>query len=506
MPLRNLAWLLAVPAVVALGLALAYSAPPPDKDYKLVKQIVEVLAIVDENFVKELSDEDRQRLVEDMIDGGLHRLDPHSEYLNEERIQQFERASEGSFGGVGIVLGIDDATRMLKVDHPMPGTPAFDKGVVAGDLIVKVGDTPLHSLPENFTPEDRRAAIETARKLITGEVDTQVVLTTRRAGRNPTDVPVSLTRARVAIHPLAGIRRRADDPMKWEWFADPQFKIAIIRIRTFSELVAGSDRTPGEIQAAVAEIEQAGGRAIILDLRGNLGGLLDQAVRVSDLFLTDGRIVATRDRHRSERAFNAKADGTVFQPKPGEPRPMAVLVDRQSASASEIVAAALQDHNRAVVVGERTYGKGSVQRTFEVSKDPPARIKLTIETYWRPSGKNIDRPTAPKENPDEWGVRPNQGLEVPLSEDDIEQYIVAMDLADWVAGKPGAVGQPVPRPVVPKSRRTGKPVFDDPAAYQDKVQQKAIDYLRRQLSGVGRAPAPVPGPLPGGVVGPKVAA
>src|SRR5205807_2229295 len=120
---------------------------------------------------------------------------------------------------------------------------------------------------------------------ITGEIGTPVTLTLRRAGRNPADVDVTLTRARVELHPVAGVARRPDDPMKWEWFADPQFKIAVIRIKTFSELVAGTDRAGGELQAAVAEVEQAGGRAIILDLRENPGGLLDQAVKVSDLFL-----------------------------------------------------------------------------------------------------------------------------------------------------------------------------------------------------------------------------
>ena len=507
MPLRNLAWLLTVPALVALGLVLNATAPPPDKDYRLVRQVVDVLAIVDENYVKELSDDDRQKFVENMIDGGLYKLDPHSEYLNADRLRQFETASEGAFGGVGIVLGIDEETGHLKVDHPMPETPAYNAGVVAGDLIVRVGDTAIPPLPKDHTgpvnPDDTAAArITKARQLITGEVGTPVTLVTRRKGRTPEEQPVVLNRAKVEIHPIAGVARRGDDPAKWEWVADPQFKIAVIRIRSFSELVAGGERGGGELQAAVAEIEKAGGRAIILDLRENLGGLLDQAVKVSDLFLTEGRIVATRDRHGSERPFNARSEGTIFLPKPGEPRPMAVLVNRNSASASEIVAAALQDHNRAVVVGERSFGKGSVQRTFDVSKDPPAKIKLTIETYWRPSGRNIDRPRAPKDDPDQWGVRPNAGLEVPLTEEDIDQYAGAMAMQDWVAGKPAVVGPNPPRPPVPKGRNR-KPLFEEGKPYEDKVQKAAIDYLRKELGGVGRAPAPLPG---GGPLIPRVAA
>src|SRR5262245_41929945 len=124
MPLRNLIWLLVVPGLVALGLAIGYSAPAPDKDYQLVRQVVEVLAEVDANYVRELTDDERQRLVEDMINGGLHKLDPHSAYLNETHLKQFETETEGSYGGVGILLGKDEKTKLLKVEYPMAGTPA----------------------------------------------------------------------------------------------------------------------------------------------------------------------------------------------------------------------------------------------------------------------------------------------------------------------------------------------------------------------------------------------
>ena len=144
MPLRNLAWLLSVPAFVLLGLTISYSAPAPDKDYVLVRQVVDVLAEVDANYYRELSDDDRQKLVEDMINGGLRQLDPHSEYLNEKKLKEFKTNSEGSFGGVGIVLGIDAETHLLKVRNPMPGTPAYEGGVIANDLIVKIDG---HAIP-----------------------------------------------------------------------------------------------------------------------------------------------------------------------------------------------------------------------------------------------------------------------------------------------------------------------------------------------------------------------
>jgi carboxyl-terminal processing protease len=461
MPLRNLVWLLAVPAVVLVGLAITSSAPAPDKDYQLVRQIVDVLAEVDANYVKELDDADRQKLVEDMINGGLHELDPHSEYFNAERYEKFKQSSEGSYGGVGISLAIDPKSRFLEVGFPMPGTPAYNAGIVANDLIVKVEGTSTEGM-----------SIEEAQRRITGEIGTPVTLTMRRVGRNPPEFPVSIERARIEMHPISGVARRKTDPLHWEWFVDPAHKIALVRIITFSELTAK------ELQAALTEIEAAGGRGLILDLRENPGGLLNQAIEVADLFLTEGKIVSTRDRRNSERSFSAKAEGTMFLPTADNPRPMAVLVNRNSASASEIVSAALQDHRRAVVVGERTFGKGSVQKLLEIpNTEPPAAIKLTTETYWRPSGKNIHRYPNSKET-DDWGVRPDPGMEVPTTEEERLRYVVEMRKIDYVAGLPGAVGPNPPPPPVLKGN-DGKPLVDESKPYVDRVLNKAIEAIRR---------------------------
>src|SRR5262245_7990365 len=128
MPHRNLAWLLAVPALIALGLAGVASAPRPDRDYVLVRQFVNVMDAVDGNFYRKLSDDEKQQLFEDMVNGGLRKLDPHSEYMNAAQLKQFEADSQGSYGGVGIVLAQDRATRFLRVDFPMPDTPAWEAG------------------------------------------------------------------------------------------------------------------------------------------------------------------------------------------------------------------------------------------------------------------------------------------------------------------------------------------------------------------------------------------
>ena len=477
MPRRNLAWLLTVPALVLLGLAISYSAPAPDSDYRLVRQVVDVLAQVDENYYRELSDDDRQKLVEAMINGGLHELDPHSEYFNQKKLEEFKRSSEGSFGGVGIILEIDPATHQLQVRNPMPGTPAYDKGVLADDFIVKIDGKPFPPLAENFAdPSEKakaeRAAIESAKTQITGQLGTEVTLTLRRAGRIPAEFDVGLTRSQIQLHPVAGVKRLNDDPSKWDWFVDPKDKIAYVRLKdTFNDL------TSKELRAAVQEIEAAGGRGLILDLRDNPGGLLSEAISVANVFLPGGdKIVSTRDRHGSERTLSAKKEDSLFLPTADNPRAMAVLINRHSASASEIVAAALQDHQRAVVVGERSFGKGSVQKLLYLNPEHTAAMKLTTETYWRPNGKNIHRHPDSKES-DDWGVRPNPGMEVPTTEAERLRFAFEMMKRDYVPGKPGFVGPNPPPLPVPKDS-DGKPIIDESKAYVDRVLQKAIEAVR----------------------------
>lgn len=469
MPLRNLAWLLIVPALVALGLAISYSAPAPDKDYQRVRRLVDVLAEVDAHFYRPLSDEEKEKLVEDMINGGLHKLDPHSEYFNAEQLKRFESDSEGSYGGVGILLGIDPATKFLKVESLFPGTPAYEAGVVANDLIVKVGDRSTEGI-----------AIPDARKLIAGEPGTRVTITTRRAGRNPADEEVTLTRARVEQHPVEGVRRRPDDPSQWEWFIDKAAGIGYVRILQFNELAAK------ELKAAVEQIEREGGKALVLDLRDDPGGLLTQAIEVANLFLPEGKpIVSTRGRDPGRtRDFKAEKGNEIFAP--ASTHPVAVLVNDGSASASEIVASALQDNGRAVVVGERSYGKGSVQKLLRLQfGDEKAAVKLTTETYWRPSGKNMDRKLAEKEGSNEWGVKPD--VDVPATKDEKLRLAVEFEKRRWVAGKPAAVGPNPPLPPVPKGE-DGKPVVDESKPFVDQQLQRAIEVLKNKLRGIGAVP------------------
>ncbi len=201
-----------------------------------------------------------------------------------------------------------------------------------------------------------------------------------------------------------GDRRKADD--SWDFLLDKDRKIGYIRVIHFFQ------DTPEDLKKALDELTEQGMKALILDLRDDPGGLLSAAVEVSDLFLDEGKIVTTRGRNTREMVYEAEKPGTFTG------FPMVVLVNQHSASAAEIVSAALQDHKRAVVVGQRSFGKGSVQNILPLD-DGDSKLKLTVATYWRPSGKNIHRFKDAKPS-DEWGVSPNDGLEVKMSN---EQYM-----------------------------------------------------------------------------------
>jgi len=443
----NLAWLLIVPALTAFGFIVHATAPPPDKEYELVRTIVDVLAEVDKNYVRELSPDEKRKLVEEMINGGLDRLDEYSRYFNEEELRAFDTQTEGQFGGIGVTLGRDPRTQYLRVESPLPGTPAYDAGILAGDLILKVDDKPTD-----------RLRTEEVRAIIKGKPGTKLKLTTAREGDTaPKDI--ELTRATIVIHAVKGLRRNAADPAQWDWLLDDGSKIALIRLVTFSE------KSDKEVKDAVEKAESQGAKGIILDLRENPGGLLSQAATVADLFLNEGTIVSTADKRGDtnkapRRTLSARADGTIFEPAAN--RPMVVLVNRNSASSAEILAAALQDHKRAIVVGERSYGKGSVQKIFPLNNNRAA-VKLTTEVWLTPNGKNIHRWPDSKET-DEWGVKPDAGGEVLLTPEQRLAYLQNLRDLDQVSGKPVAG-------VAPKA----------PTAFTDPVIAKAVELLKPKL-------------------------
>ena len=450
----NLAWLLGLPAVCVVGLALSYSAPSreKDKDYKLVRLLVDALDEVDRNYVRELDPVAKRKLVEDMINGGLEHLDPHSSFMNPKEFKQFNTASKGKFGGIGIQISTDRSSGALQVISPMVGTPAYEAGVIAGDVILKIDGKATDNM-----------RLSEAVELIQGDAGTKITLTVMHEGSKEA-VDLEMKRAVIEVHSVMGDVRKADDPKEWDWFIDKDQKIAYVRVSSFSE------NTTEDLKKALEQVKKEGAKGLILDLRHNPGGLLSAAVEVSNFFVPEGKIVSTKGRNQKERVFEAKPGDLIM---PATDCPLVVLVNRYSASASEIVAAALQDHKRAVIIGERSYGKGSVQNILKIEGDASA-LKLTTASYWRPSEKNIHRFPDSKET-DEWGVTPNEGFAIKLSDEERLDYIVYRRDRDIIQGKPGAVPPPRPKTKDDKPEKEKKP-------YVDKVMEKALEHLRGQVA------------------------
>ena len=315
--------------------------------YKQLNLFGEVFERVRAEYVDEVSDD---ALVESAINGMLTSLDPHSNYLNTKNFNDMKVQTRGEFGGLGIEVSMENG--LVKVVSPIDDTPAARAGLKPGDLITHLDGDPVQgmTLPE---------AVEKMR----GPISSEIKLTIRREGRDPFDV--KLTRATIKIQ---SVRSHLEGD-----------NLAYIRITTFNE------QTDVGLNNAMKNLkQQAGGKllGVILDLRNDPGGLLDQAVAVADAFLEKGEIVSTRGR-RSE-------DAQRYNARPGDIAaglPVAVLINGGSASASEIVAGALQDHHRAILLGTRSFGKGSVQTIIPLPGH--GAMRLTTARYYTPSGRSI---------------------------------------------------------------------------------------------------------------------
>jgi carboxyl-terminal processing protease len=374
----------------AAGAPAEKSQPPKDDYYELYKTLVDALDQVERNYVKQV---DRRELFEGAIKGVLSKLDPYSSYIPPDELSRFRSTVESEFGGIGIQIAIDGG--QLKVLSPLVGTPAYRAGLTAGDRILEIEGKSTDGL-----------SLDEAVARLKGKEGSTVTLTLVHPGKSRKE-KTTIVRERIHVETVLGDRRKSDD--SWDLMLDPQEKIGYVRLSAFSRDSAA------ELRAALEELQGQKVRGLILDLRFNPGGLLSSAIEVSNLFISKGRIVSTKGRSTPERVWNAHKNGAF------EGFPMAVLVNRYSASASEIVAACLQDHQRAVIMGERTWGKGSVQNVIELENGRSA-LKLTTASYRRPSGKNIHRFEDSKES-DEWGVKPNQGFELKLGESDIVRYL-----------------------------------------------------------------------------------
>lgn len=404
------------------------------EEVELLRLFVDTLDQVERNYVKDVS---RRELYEAAIRGLLSKLDQHSNFIPPAELESFRGSVESEFGGIGIQVQIEGGR--LMVISPIVGTPAYRAGIQAGDWITAIDGK-----------STRDITIDEAVKRMKGRLGTKVEVTVVHARNNESET-LTLERDTVRVETVLGDRRKTDD--SWDYFLDREKKIGYVRITTFGR------HTTQEVRKAIKQLADDGVRGLVIDLRFNPGGLLTSAIEISDLFVSQGRIVSTVGRNIPEQVVYAKEEGTYAD------FPIAILVNRFSASASEIVAACLQDHERAVVVGERTWGKGSVQNIIELEGGRSA-LKLTTAGYQRPNGRNIHRFEGATEE-DDWGVKPNSDYEVKLSDADLRDWLEMRQKRDIVRQRAN----------------------EDAGAPHDKQLAKALEYLATKL---GDKPAEKP--------------
>ena len=417
---------------------------PKDEYYELMRVFVDTFEQIDRNYVKDV---DRRELVEAAVRGMLSKLDPYSDYIGPNELTRFTEEVEQEFGGVGIQVHWDAEHREILVMTPLPGSPAYAAGIRAGDRIVEIEGKPVREFPEG-------REIQQAVSLLKGDPGVEVAVTVKHPASDDLE-KVTLKRAIIQLDTVLGDTRNPDGT--WNYLLDGHDKIGYIRLTHFTR------RSAEELRTALQSLREQELRGLILDLRYNPGGLLQSAVETADLFIESGVIVSTDGRNSHERKWYAKKFGTFSG------FPMAVLVNHFSASASEIVSACLQDHDRAIVVGERSWGKGSVQNVIELEGGDSA-LKLTTASYHRPSGKNIHRFPGYSES-DEWGVQPSDGFDVKFSLEEALKYQEYRRDRD-----------------LPPSGGAA------PAEFKDSQLQKAIEAVEQQLAGgtAGEKPADPP--------------
>jgi carboxyl-terminal processing protease len=362
---------------------------------------------------------DDGKLIESAINGMLADLDPHSSYMDSKSFRDMQQQVRGEFGGLGIEVTMEDG--LIKVVAPIDETPAAKAGIMANDIITHFDDEPVQGLTLNQAVEKMR-----------GPVNTKIKLKVMRKGQDkPTEIAITRDIIRVrSVRP----RLEGDD-------------VGFIRVSQFNE------QTTEGLKKAIADLSTQGGdklKGFIIDLRNNPGGLLDQAISVSDAFLEKGEIVSTRGRNAEEtQRFNARA-GDLTKAKP-----VIVLINGGSASASEIVAGALQDHRRATVIGTRSFGKGSVQTIIPLGSGNGA-LRLTTARYFTPSGRSIQAK----------GISP-----------DIE---VLQDVPEELKARTDTKGEASLRGHLKAegSEETGSQSYIPPDPKDDKALRNALDLIR----------------------------
>jgi carboxyl-terminal processing protease len=390
-----------------------------------------------------IEDLDDRVLFEAAMNGMVKKLDENSAFLGQQELKQFlQQSIDKEIAGIGVQLDLEQDK--LMVWDVVPGTPADRASIRAGDEIISIDGTMTAGLTD-----------DEARDRIQGEVGTPVVLGIKPSGQSTADKR-TLVRELFTVASVVGYRRRSNGT--WDYSLPGQPRLRLVRLTNFAK------NTAEELRSVLDDLVAEGMAALVLDLRGNTGGLLDKAVEIADMFLEEGTIVTVRDKYRRVREeHSASAPGTYGD------FPMAVLINGGSASASEIVAAALQDHGRAIVVGSQSYGKGTVQNLINLVPNR-AMLKLTTATYWRPSGRNIHRTAQNESSVKDWGVQPDVGCEVVLDEDSLKRWSRARRERERYTHP-----RPSPHPPEPQNTSGADAAFDPQL-------DRAIERLQRKTA------------------------
>jgi carboxyl-terminal processing protease len=434
---EKMAWMVSVLLIALLAFHLPGTMAQRESDYAFVRRLVDIHRQISHNYVEDVDD---QKLEQGALEGMFGQLDPFSMYVPPARQQEFDRMLDGSFEGVGIQLNQDPKTKEIEVITPIEGSPAFKAGVFAGDIILKVNGETIAGMN-----------IEDVTKKIKGKVGTPVTLRLRHTTGEELDV--TMTREEIVMSTVKGFKRQQNT--EWDWYVSHDPKIAYIRITQFTPDTADRVKEAlGGGKNGWKGLLADGMKGLILDLRFNPGGRLDQAVQLVDLFIEKGVIVSTKGRNRPENVITATQSGTLAY------FPMVVLVNEHSASASEIVAGSLMDNQRALVIGERTYGKGSVQELINLDGNQ-GELKLTVAYYYLPSGRLVHR----KKDATDWGVQP----QVPVPMDEALEKKVMLELDQHERFLP-----PVPKAATTRPATNG--TTTQPAS-SDVQLQRAVDTM-----------------------------
>ncbi len=417
-----------------VGTLFPYAYGAVDGSLKKLRTLVDVLEFVKENYVETT---DTDQLVSGAIKGVVEELDDFSSYLEPKDYKELKNDTKGEFGGLGMRLQKLDG--FITVSTPMPGTPAFKAGIMPQDRILFVDDKDVTEMK-----------LDEAVALMRGKVGSKVKLTISRKGENGEYVKIpDITLKRATIVPEVVYHRMLPGSVGYVYLVD------------------FSGHSTDEVKKALADLTKQGMKSLVLDLRFNPGGLLTGAVDIAKLFLPDGEMIVYTKGRKEEYYQEFKTSGTPLYPD----IPMAVLINQGSASASEIVSGALQDNHRAFIVGQRSFGKASVQQVMPLSGG--AGLRLTIAKYYTPSGRLIQRNYRDKTKADEGGIFPD--VEVVFSPEEESKVFMQYNEIIYTPGK--ETKQPefkVKDPVLEQAVEilTGKITLEDAKANAEKTAQE----------------------------------